>query len=154
MAEQLHKKFVDGQVKSLLERYLSGQVEILYILEVLGIGRSRFFELLKEYRGNPDAFSIAYSRKGTSRRIAKEIDDNIIVELKAEKELVENPQIKVKHYNYSYVKDQLWHKHHQRVSLPIWRVSGLKSKREKRSIWWKKAKSRSKLPRPQTCERS
>jgi len=31
--------------------------------EVLGIGRSRFFGLLKEYRHDPDRFSIAYQRE-------------------------------------------------------------------------------------------
>ena len=90
MAEQLHKKFVDGQVTSLLERYLSGEVEIVYILEVLGIGRSRFFELLKEYRNNPDGFSIAYARKEATRRISEDTNGNIIKELTTEKRLIEN----------------------------------------------------------------
>jgi hypothetical protein len=118
MAEQLHKKFVDGQVKSLLERYLSGKIEIVYILEVLGIGRSRFFELLREYRDNPDGFSIAYGRKEPTRKITKETNDNIIKELSIEKGLIENKDLPVKSYNYSYVKDQLWRKYRQKVSLP------------------------------------
>ena len=118
MAEQLHKKFVDGQVKSLLERYLSGEVEIVYILEVLGIGRSRFFELLKEYRNNPGGFSIAYSRKEATRRISEDTNGNIIKELTTEKRLIENKEIPIRHYNYSYVKDQLWRKYQQKVSLP------------------------------------
>ena len=118
MAEQLHKKFVDGQVKSLLERYLSGEVEIVYILEVLGIGRSRFFELLKEYRNNPGGFSIAYGRKEATRRISEDTNGYIIKELTTEKKLIENKEIPIRHYNYSYVKDQLWRKYQQKVSLP------------------------------------
>jgi hypothetical protein len=118
MAEQLHKKFVDGQIKSLLERYLSDEIEIVYILEILGIGRSRFFELLKEYRENPDNFSIAYGRKEATRKITKETDDNIIKELTIEKKLIENKEIPTRHYNYSYVKEELRRKYRQKVSLP------------------------------------
>ena len=118
MAEQLHKKFVDGQVKSLLERYLSGEVEIVYILEVLGIGRSRFFELLKEYRNNPGGFSIAYGRKEATRKISENTNGYIIKELTTEKRLIENKEIPIRHYNYSYVKDQLRRKYQQKVSLP------------------------------------
>jgi len=33
------------------------------VKEVLEIGRSKFFALLKEYRHNPDRFSIAYQRE-------------------------------------------------------------------------------------------
>ena len=47
MAKQLHKKFPDKQVKSLLIRYISNEIKIDYILEILGIGRRRFFELLQ-----------------------------------------------------------------------------------------------------------
>ena len=118
MAEQLHKKFVDGQVKSLLERYLSGEVEIVYILEVLRLGRSRFFELLKEYRDNPESFSIQYARKAINRRIAEKTESNIIKELTFEKKLIENKEIPIRRYNYSFTKDQLWHKYQQKVSLP------------------------------------
>ena len=53
MAPQLHKRFSDEQIKSLLERYLSKDIGINYLLEILGIKRSRFFELLKAYRDDP-----------------------------------------------------------------------------------------------------
>lgn len=45
MVKQLHKKFPNKQVKSLLERYLSKEIEINYVLEILGIKRRRFFRL-------------------------------------------------------------------------------------------------------------
>jgi len=60
MAKRLHKKFPDKQIKSLLERYLSKEIKINYIL---GIGCSGFFELIKEYRKYPENFSISYRRK-------------------------------------------------------------------------------------------
>ena len=58
MAKQLHKRFSDEEVKMLLEKYLSEKVELSYLLEILGIKRRRFFELLKEYKRNPARFSM------------------------------------------------------------------------------------------------
>lgn len=118
MAKQLHKKFPGQQVRSLLQRYISKEIKIDYILEILGIGRSRFFDLLKEYRKDPDSFSIAYSRKRSTRRINREIEENIIKELNIEKSLIVNKDLPIKSYNYSYIRDQLWSKYRQKVSLP------------------------------------
>jgi hypothetical protein len=50
MSKQLHKNFTDGQVKSLLKSYLDKKIKINYILQMLRIKRSRFFELLSQYR--------------------------------------------------------------------------------------------------------
>jgi len=50
--QQLHKRFTDNQVKRLFKRYLLKEIKIGYILEILGIKRSRFFEILKEYRAD------------------------------------------------------------------------------------------------------
>ncbi|MFB0564760.1 MAG: hypothetical protein ACETWK_03690 [Candidatus Aminicenantaceae bacterium] len=118
MAKQLHRKFPDKQVKSLLEKYLSKEIKIDYILEVLGIGRSRFFELLTKYREDPKHFSIAYRRKNNPRTIGKEIEENILKELRIEKSLIKNKDMPIKSYNYSYIRDQLWSKYQQKVSLP------------------------------------
>jgi hypothetical protein len=35
MATQLHKKFPNEQIKSLFERYLSKEIELNYLLEIL-----------------------------------------------------------------------------------------------------------------------
>lgn len=118
MVKQLHKKFPDQQVKSLLESYLGKEIELNYILEILGIKRRRFFKLLEEYREDPDKFSISYRRKRSTRQIKEEIEKNILKELSIEKKLIEDKDMPIKSYNYSYTKDQLWHKYEQRVSLP------------------------------------
>ena len=115
---QLHKKFTDSQVKELIERYLRKEIERKYVQEVLGIGKTRFFSLIKTYRQNPDGFSIQYTRKTQTRKISQDIEDSIIKELHIEKKLIENKGIPLRRYNYSYVKDLLETKYHQRVSLP------------------------------------
>ncbi len=113
----MHKRFADGQVRELLKKYVEGEIEVEYILKVLGIKRRRFFKLLMEYRDNPDSFSIAYRRKKQTRRIKKEVEKNILKELRVEKKLIENKEIPVKRYNYSYIRDLLWQKHQQKVAL-------------------------------------
>ncbi len=118
MAKQLHNKFPDAQIKSLFERYLSKEIEIKYILEILGIKWSRFFELLKEYRNDPDNFSIYYHRKTATREIDKEIEENIIKKLSLESRLIDNKDMPIKFYNYSYIKDQLYDNYGQKVFLP------------------------------------
>jgi hypothetical protein len=50
MSKQLHKNFIDEQVKLLLKSYVDKEIKIDYILSILGIKRSRFFELLAKYR--------------------------------------------------------------------------------------------------------
>lgn len=118
MSKQLHKNFTDGQVKTLLKSYLDKKIKINYILQMLKIKRSRFFELLAKYRKDPDNFSIQYERKTINRKIDPGIERNIIQELKIEKDLIKAKDIPIKWYNYSYIKDLLEQKYGQRVSLP------------------------------------
>ena len=115
---QLHKKFTDSQVKELIGRYLKREIKIHYVLEILGIKRSRFFVLLKQYKECPNKFSIQYLRNTKTRTIPQCVEDNIIIELQIEKNLIDNPEIPLRHYNYSYVKDLLETKYNQKVSLP------------------------------------
>jgi len=118
MAKQLHRKFTTEQIKSLLEKYISKEIKIDYVLEILGIKRSRFFEVLKEYREDPEQFSILYSRTKSTHKIRDEIEKNIINELRIEKRLIEDKNMPIRTYNYSYIRDQLWNKYGQKVSVP------------------------------------
>jgi len=115
---QLHKRFTDSQVKELIERYLSKEIDRGYIQEVLGIGKTRFFALINAYRDNPHEFSIQYKRNTKTRRICEGIEQSILRELQIEKDMIEHPDIPVRHYNYSYVRDLLETTYHQKVSLP------------------------------------
>lgn len=81
MAEQIHKKFSNEQVKDLMQRYLNKELKREHIQTVLNIGRSRFFELVKLYR-------IAYKRHRRTRSINSGIEHNIIEELKISKKLI------------------------------------------------------------------
>ena len=115
---QIHKRFTDDQVKDLIERYLLKKIERKYIQEILNIGKARFFELLQQYRADPDKFSIQYVRKIKTRSIDPQIEKNIIKELKIDKKAIQNKDIPLKYYNYSYIQDRLQTKYKQKVSLP------------------------------------
>lgn len=115
---QLHKKFQDHQVKELIRRYLSKEIERSYIQEILGIGKTRFFALVKKYSEDPDSFSIEYKRKGATRKISKDIEDSIMKELEIEKKLIADPEVPLRSYNYSYIKDRLKSNYKQKVSTP------------------------------------
>ena len=118
MSDQLHKNFTDSQLKSLFEKYSKKEIQLNYILQILRIKRSRFFELLTRYRKDPDSFSIQYKRNTSNYKIDREIEANIIQELKIEKDLIKAKDVPIKYYNYSYIKDLLEQKYNQKVSLP------------------------------------
>lgn len=118
MAGHLHKSFSDQQVKALLERYVSQEIKLEHIVGVLKIRRSRFFEILKEYRADPQGFTVAYQRKSCPRKLAPEIEKNILRELRFEKQLIGNPDVPLRSYNYSYVRDRLREVYRQKVSVP------------------------------------
>lgn len=113
---QLHRRFSSAEVKELLERYLRKEVERSYIQEILAIKKRRFFTLLSQYREDPKHFSIQY-QKATPARIPPEIERNIVEELSIEKGIIENKEVPLKSYNYSFIKDRLRKKYCQKVSL-------------------------------------
>ena len=117
MAEQIHKKFTDEQVKDLMQRYLNGELQRQHIQEVLSIGPTRFFALLKGYRENPATFTVQYKRSGATRTIDPEIETNILKELKATKNFIDNKDMPIWSYNYSFIKNDLESRHGQKVAL-------------------------------------
>jgi len=118
MTKQLHKRFSVEEIKALFQKYLYEGTELVYILETLKIKKSRFFKLLKEYKRDPNNFSLQYKRKSATRRISVDVEKSIINELKEEKKLIEDKDIPTTSYNYSYIKDRIYKDHKQKVSLP------------------------------------
>jgi hypothetical protein len=114
---QLHKRFTSDQVKELLERYSKNEIERKYIQEILGIKRRRFFVLLKEYKENPQLFTIQYNKTTPSRSISADIEQNILKELATDKKIIRDKEIPLKCYNYSYIQKRLRKTYRQKVSL-------------------------------------
>ena len=117
MAKHIHKKFTTDQVKELLQKYIDKEVERKYLQEILGIGRSRFFELLEDFRDNPQGFSVEYNRSSETKRIDPAIQENILKELAIDKKAIQNKDIPLYKYNYSYVRKWLKDTYGQSAAL-------------------------------------
>jgi hypothetical protein len=123
--EQIHKRFTAEQVAALLKAYCQGTLDRATVEEVLEIGKTRFFALLKQYCLNPNKFSLAYRRETPVKlpaRVEKQIEEELILE----KRLIDDPTLPITTYNYSAIRDRLA-KRGVIVSLPtiIGRAKGL-----------------------------
>ena len=104
--DQIHRRFTAEQVKVLLKGYSQGILDKPAIEETLGISKSRFFVLLREYRHNPDEFTLAYHRE-TPTRLPARVEKEIEKELMLEKDLIDDSTLPITTYNYSAVRDRL-----------------------------------------------
>jgi len=117
MGTHLHKKYDDDFVKSILHKYVSQDLSVTQTLDILRLKKTRFFELVQKFKRNAETFSIEYKRK-TTNRISEELEDIIIHELEKEKGLIDNWDIPIRNYNYSYIRDQIYKDHQLKVSVP------------------------------------
>lgn len=114
--QQLHKKFTNEQVRQFIQRYLNKEIKGKYLQNILGIKKTRFFALVKQYQQSPETFSIQYHRTSVSRSIDKLTEINILKELSVDQQLITNKNVPL--YHYSYIKERLLTQHKQRVSVP------------------------------------
>jgi len=103
---QVHKMFTTDQIKVLLNSYEQGYITRDEIQNTLGIGKTRFFSLLKKYRQQTQDFSIDYIRHN-SPRLDLQTEEKIAKELLREKELVEDKELPITGYNYAALNDRL-----------------------------------------------
>lgn len=116
--QQIHKRLSKESISFILKKYLSGEIRAKGAREKLGLGKSRFYDLVKEYNDNGDSFDIDYSRSKPTRKISPDIEDNILRELDFEKtKIISNPNIPTNRYNYSYIKNLLRVDYGQDVSV-------------------------------------
>jgi hypothetical protein len=104
--DQIHKRFTSEQVKVLLQGYYQGILDRPSIQETLGISKSTFFILLRDYRCHPAEFSLAYHRE-TPSRISASVEKEIEKELMEERNLVDDSTLPITTYNYSAIRDRL-----------------------------------------------
>jgi len=107
MAEQLHKRFTDEQVKLILELYLKKVVSLQQALQQLGCSEQRFYQLLRAYRRSPEEFTIAYGRNKPNRRLPEEVDRAIREQLKIDRQLIADKKTPLWQYNYRAIRDEV-----------------------------------------------
>jgi hypothetical protein len=118
MEGQLHKRFSDEELRKVFTRYENGQVDVSYVLALLDIKRRRFFQLLKMFRENPEEFTARREKKTINRKINLEVEEHLLHELHQEHLLIQDPQVPIQDFNYSYIRDELMRRYNEKVSLP------------------------------------
>jgi hypothetical protein len=104
--DQIHKRFNTEQIRVLFQGYCQGTMKRACVEETLGIGKTRFFALLKEYRKSPKAFSLSYKR-ATPAKLSAAVESEIEKGLLQDKALVEDERLPISGYNYSALRDRL-----------------------------------------------
>jgi hypothetical protein len=103
---QLHKRFTAEQIKVLLQGYSQRLLTRPDVQRMLGISKTRFFALLKEYRRSPETFSMSYHR-ATPSKLSAMAEAEIRHAVLQEKELIEDKRLPISGYNYSALRDRL-----------------------------------------------
>ena len=94
--DQIHKRFTTEQVKVLLKGYYQGMLDRAAVEEILGIGKTRFFALLRQYRHDPGRLCLGYQRETPTR-----------ISARVEKNLIDDSTLPITTYNYSAIMDRL-----------------------------------------------
>jgi hypothetical protein len=94
------------QVIRNLDWYNQGLQSLDDSMLALGVKRRRFFDLLKLHR-NEQLLVLSKPKTNSHRRIDPLVDDVIRRELEADKALIDNPDIPLKYYNYSAIRDSV-----------------------------------------------
>jgi len=104
---QLHKRQTIEQVRLVLDWYNQGLMSREEALAKLGLKRRRFYVLLKAYRAGTMQSLTPPKKTNTHRKIAATIETVIRAELKAEQQLINNPDMPVRFYNYAAIRDNV-----------------------------------------------
>jgi hypothetical protein len=118
MTDQIHKRLEGDHVRMILGRHIKKEISGSQAMDLLGLKRRQFFEWVKRYRQAPDSFTVDYKRTIKVKKIGKDVENSIIMELATEKRLIDDPAMPVRYYNYSYIRDQLRKTYSHEVSLP------------------------------------
>jgi hypothetical protein len=104
--EQVHRRLTTDHVRNLLRGYSESLLNREAVEEALGIGKTRFFALLKLYRKDPESFSIAYARS-TPAKLTQKAEKEIEKALRLDKSLIDDPELPITTYNYTAIRDRL-----------------------------------------------
>lgn len=114
---QLHKRLTVEAVKAILTKHQQEELTATAAANHLRVSRTRFYQLVEQFKKDPERFSLTYGRTTANNRLEPAVEKNILAELQIEKKIIENPQVPVDWYNYSYVKTQLKEKYGQSPSV-------------------------------------
>lgn len=105
--KQLHNRLGDEQVRTILQKFRGKEITGVEASRLLGLGRTRFYEVVQEYKKSDTEFTIAYKRTQANRTVSSGAQERIIKELQKQQLQIEDQTIPLYRYNYSYAKDVL-----------------------------------------------
>jgi len=111
-------RLTEAQVVTILTQYTRKKTSAKDAQAKLGLKRSRFFDLVREFKKDASSFAIALVADKRRPRISADTESHIKKELEKEQALVEDKTIAIRWYNYSAVRDVLKEKHNVEVSVP------------------------------------
>ena len=100
-------RLTEAQVATILTQYDAKKLSTADAQAKLGLKRSRFFDYVKAFRKDASSFSIVQTPHQRKSRIPEDTEKHIKEELGKEKDLIEDPSIPIRWYNYSAVRDEL-----------------------------------------------
>ena len=107
MSSQMHKRLTDDQVKMVLDLYDRKAITLEQVLQQLRCKRSRFYQILKEYRDDPEGFTTAYARHHPQHRLSEDVDLVIRDELEMDRKLIADKNTPIRGYNYAAIRDEV-----------------------------------------------
>ena len=116
MSTQLHKRLSLEPVQRILNQYFEKELPAKEARVKLGLGKTQFHSLVSRYQKEGSAFTLHKKRATPPRKISDEAEQKIIQELSREKQLIDNKDMPIRHYNYAAVRDVLRDKHAISVS--------------------------------------
>jgi transposase len=111
-------RLTEAQVVTILTQYTTKKTSTKDAQAKLGLKRSRFFDLVKEFKKSASSFAIARAADKRKPRISADTESHIKEALEEEKRLIEDKTVPIRWYNYSAVRDLLKEKHNIEVSVP------------------------------------
>lgn len=139
-SHQIHHRLTDETVRAVLRKYVDGELRAKDARRLLGLGKSRFYELAVAFRAYPksETFTIAYARSMPTRTVDPAVEQRIREELEMDKRCIADNRIPLHRYNYTYVHRRITEQDGSEISYATIRrralAAGYANLRRKRKV--------------------
>jgi hypothetical protein len=72
--KQIHNRLSSDQVNLILEKYLNKEIKAKQARNYLELSKSRFYEILKQFKIEKESHSIEYKRTQSSNKITTSVE--------------------------------------------------------------------------------
>lgn len=104
---QVHKRIVPLFMVEVFEAYQNKQMSLQAAMKELQLSRSSFFKYYASFKKDPNTVLAPVPKRKGNRRFPSSTDEKIVALLRAEKELVWNPSVRVGKVNFAALSEEL-----------------------------------------------